>query len=125
MELNNLILCTKKQNKDICFHVFTKFSCNWSNQILCSQSAVLEDDTSKQEIEISPNPAINIVQITDTRNSHKDFKVEIYDIMGNIVKHFEFRDTQKIDISDLVIGMYFFDIQSDSLHRSIKIMKID
>jgi len=97
----------------------------WDNQIRCPQSMGLEDKILEQEIQISPNPATNTIQIVDMSTSHKDFKVEVYDIMGKVVKHFEFRDMQDLDISDLVNGMYLFDIQSENSHKSVKIVKID
>ena len=97
----------------------------WDNAMLCSQSTGLDDDILGQEIQISPNPATNTIQIVDMSTSHKNFKVEVYDIMGKVVKHFEFRDMQNLDISDLVNGVYLFDIQSESSHKPVKIMKID
>lgn len=75
----------------------------------------------KNQIQTFPNPVKDIFNIS---NTEKIEKIEIYNIMGQLLMSENFQDTNvKINLSELKIGTYVATIYSENLKSSIKIIK--
>ncbi|MGZ4060225.1 MAG: T9SS type A sorting domain-containing protein, partial [Bacteroidia bacterium] len=74
---------------------------------------------------IYPNPADNNVNI-DLGNSYKEnTKLNLYDIQGKLVCHFENVKDEliKIDLTNFENGIYILNIVSDKVAKNYKIVK--
>jgi aminopeptidase N len=86
------------------------------NAILSS----LEDNTLSN-IEINPNPFEDILNIMNMSNLDFDFTIQ--DIAGRIIKNGKLSNTQEsIELNNLMSGMYFIKLQSET--GNIEVMKI-
>lgn len=66
--------------------------------------------TSNKGIELSPNPAVNFIEITEDDISFADNKMQIYSITGKLISEMPY--SKRIDISGLSAGVYFLTIGS-------------
>jgi len=83
-------------------------------------SVGLENDISKTDINVYPNPAKNFVHIRvgDTEQA----ALRVYDILGSVVKSEKLSNDNIVDIRDLPQGMYVFRIYSGSKTIDKKVM---
>ncbi len=63
-------------------------------------------EDSKDELQIYPNPAMNVVMILDGSNVDKEFDVRILDLTGSQVAQLTTRGDHSIDVSNLTSGVY-------------------
>ncbi len=80
---------------------------------------VSEIKESKVDIKIYPNPADNFIFIDDNKISDR---IEIFDSKGNLITSQKIMDN-KLDISNLERGIYFFKIKKDGKIFVEKIIK--
>lgn len=82
-------------------------------------TSLSNESFEKKLFTLYPNPAKNILFI-DKSQSNYPTKIEIYDVNGKLVLQKETEKTiqNKIDISQLVIGLYFVTIKNDSNENS-------
>lgn len=89
------------------------------NLKLEKQNMILTEDISN-EIDVYPNPSTDFVKIKSDEEIHS---ILIRDEMGRLIKHLENSD-KTIDISQLSMGTYFFQIEykgnKTSMHRVVK-----
>ena len=69
-----------------------------------------------------PNPSKGIYNIS-VENSESQYAVYVYDILGNLVDVYNSTGNTIINISDKKSGMYFVKLVSDSINKTIKIIK--
>lgn len=96
------------------------YDSNLSNSCLISH--VNEYDF--MEYKTFPNPAIHFITITNERNISSASKIEIMDVLGNIVIKDSMNSLRKeIDISLLTEGVYFIKLTADSKTSIKKFVK--
>jgi hypothetical protein len=93
-------------------------------------STHVEESTTKQTFEISPNPAFDFIEISVRANGRSPLQcdVRIFDVLGEIQTTPSLRDTPpwkggeivKIDVSGLAPGMYFVRI-GDKVKKFVKL----
>ncbi len=83
-------------------------------------SVGLENEMSKTDINVYPNPAKNFVHVRvgDTEQA----ALRVYDILGSVVKSEKLSNDNIVDIRDLPQGMYVFRIYSGSKTIDKKVM---
>lgn len=81
------------------------------------QSFLGVTDVNKTKIQIYPNPAKDVVNL---KSDNPIRSVEIYDSLGRIVKN---EVSKTINISELVKGIYFLKVKTDSGESIEKIIK--
>lgn len=80
------------------------------------EETVLEESS----IVAYPNPATSVVNISYTLNKESDVSINVYDIMGNMVKNvvpernFQSNQTVSIATSDLSSGVYFVRVSANN-----------
>jgi subtilisin family serine protease len=93
---------------------------------LLSLVGVKDNIIKNDKIIISPQPANDIIIVSFPENIREKFNITITDILGNKVKYFEnlylFKETAKIDISNLNPGLYFLIFDSGTKIFSEKII---
>jgi len=89
-------------------------------QIITLSTLGIEDVLLNNNLSIYPNPASDFITIK-LNNSDKE-KIQIYDIMGRLVKEVSISNNQKLDISKLSSGVYFVRLNNNksSTHKFIK-----
>lgn len=73
-----------------------------------------------KNVKITPNPASDFVQIDGFEHIKK---VSIYDAQGRFLKSIERFNDNKINIKDLLTGVYLIQIEADKLSYSFKMIK--
>jgi uncharacterized delta-60 repeat protein len=74
-------------------------------------------------LQIYPNPASDIFTLTIDRNSNADLTLNIYNVMGSIVKTGMLNQNQKqINVGDLSSGIYMVEIKSQGLTGNHKLI---
>jgi hypothetical protein len=82
---------------------------------LSSETGIQEcKDGNDLEFTITPNPALDFIIINNIQYSLEN--IQIYNLLGNIVKTIESQNTesQQIDVSDLFPGVYFVKINNQT-----------
>jgi hypothetical protein len=80
-------------------------------------------DNEKFSLALYPNPVDDFLVI-ENRNSKGELQVAVYSLLGEKIKSFEEPMENKINLSDLVSGMYFVKIKNDEgLTETKKIIK--
>jgi len=75
------------------------------------------------KVEIYPNPASDFVTLVIERNSNADLLLNIYNIMGSLVKTEMLKQNQQqINIGDLSNGIYIVEIKSKGLAGTQKLI---
>ena len=75
------------------------------------------------KVEIYPNPASDFVTLVIDRNSNADLILNIYNIMGSLVKTELLKhNQQQINIGDLSNGIYMIEIKSKGLIGNQKLI---
>jgi len=90
---------------------------NFNDENACSSSgSVLKmSSISETKVDLFPNPSQSIVTITINSNSDQSFSIQLYNVLGNIVKTSSVSGRgidQQLDVSDLSRGIYFYNIES-------------
>ncbi len=93
---------------------------NTDKTVTFGTTEVLETNT--KEISIYPNPASDKIQIQSSV-SLQNSTVEIYSISGVLINKVKLDENNEIDISNLLSGIYFIKIQTDSKILTTKIVK--
>lgn len=77
-----------------------------------------------EEIQLYPNPALQEVTIK-VEKPLQDVRLELYNMNGQLVllKEFTFLEQEKLDISNLAIGVYFIQLQLGTETKTIKLIK--
>ena len=88
-----------------------RFSLADIRKITCSETESISEETSTPVL-LSPNPVHNFVVFHNLVGSQF---VSIYGLDGRVVKSLEATEGQRIDISDLPIGLYLVKTQSCTL----------
>ena len=105
-------------NKDS--YVSEGADCAWVDNITLPNGASNVKIIRKNNINIYPNPAKNIINISSLDDI---LNVTIFNAQGQIVKQVSNLGNQSIDISNLKKGMYFVKIQTKSTYITKKILK--
>ena len=72
---------------------------------------IIEANVSvKGNLEIYPNPSNTIIRLKSFHRL-KNQELNVYDIEGKLVKQIQIEDPNKVDISSLKAGNYFFRIK--------------
>ncbi|MDG4945363.1 PQQ-dependent sugar dehydrogenase [Weeksellaceae bacterium KMM 9713] len=77
-------------------------------------------ETKQKNVKITPNPASDFVQIDGFEHIKK---VSIYDAQGRFLKSIQRFNDNKINIKDLLTGVYLIQIEADKLSYSFKMIK--
>ena len=89
------------------------------------------DDPIKQyvsRITFSPNPFYSIIQLTIFDNIISPVKIDVYDIFGRLIKHFEVEEMSKkhkinIDLRNYPPGIYIIELYNHTFHSTGKVIK--
>jgi len=83
----------------------------------------IADNIISNSINFSPNPASDIVTININRNNNADLTLNIYNIMGSLVKTEMLKQNQQqINVGDLSNGIYMIEIKSKGLTERQKLI---
>lgn len=90
------------------------------------EPVTVPETLEKITFSIFPNPGYSYVMVKSNQIISKMVKIEMIDIVGRLIKCQTFMfssDTQSIDISDLVPGLYFIKINYEEETRILKLIK--
>ncbi|AUC84511.1 peptidase S8 [Polaribacter sp. ALD11] len=76
-----------------------------------------------QTIKILPNPIITIFNIDGVQGEIKEYKIQIFDILGKKVFQQNNVISNEIDISYLEKGVYFVKVSKENKNKTIKVIK--
>ena len=79
-------------------------------------------DIEKTRFVVFPNPASNFININSNSNV-AEFKFQLYDLNGRLIKKGNLKNSKKINISYLKSGVYMLKIYNSSLNQIVKIIK--
>lgn len=112
------------------------YSLNYAGPLICFQNngttplpnlnnctklnAVDEPDVIAGFFQIIPNPASGNILIHYTGQSRIGFQLDIVDVLGRNIKHTQFAQEIKIDVSDFSSGMFFFSISDENGLKNTK-----
>ena len=83
----------------------------------------IEDNNYHSAISIFPNPASDIVTLNINRKSNEAFTLNIYNVIGTLVKSATMKQNQQqINIGDLCNGIYMVTIKSKNLTENQKLI---
>lgn len=91
------------------------------NNYIASTASVKENFLGN--IKIYPNPTSNSFYINGVEGDTKDYKIELFDILGKKVYQQKQLQIKDINISFLENGIYILKISKENLHKTIKIIK--
>lgn len=91
------------------------------NQLTSNYSPINED----REISIYPNPAASSFSILiDDYNQSKEYTINIYSSLGQLIKQKALQNATNITVKDLHSGIYFYTlIEDESIIKSGKVIK--
>lgn len=101
--------------------------CDGDHELLLSVLPVADcmtsvaDDSSKESVNIYPNPASNFLKV-EARNT-KAFRLRIYDLQGIVL--ITSKNSLSINVSSLTSGIYILEIQTESGKREVKQLVIE
>lgn len=81
------------------------------------------EDNFFENLKISPNPIETIFKINGFKNDFKDYKIELFNVLGQNIYQQKEISTNAIDISHLKNGLYLFRISKENQQKTIKIIK--
>ncbi|MBK8698588.1 MAG: T9SS type A sorting domain-containing protein [Saprospiraceae bacterium] len=64
-----------------------------------------KDNYKETDVHFYPNPGVNIIQI---QNENEFDRLEIYNMQGKMVSHYNLMGSSEIDVQNLTRGLYFF-----------------
>lgn len=79
------------------------------------------DDVHQEELSVYPNPTTKFVTINNLQNSFA--VMQLFDVRGKLIKEFQVRPKDKIDVSSLSSGVYLYCIQNGSTTNRGRIIK--
>lgn len=86
-------------------------------------NSMSENPSNKDLINFYPNPASNIVTLNIDNIDYQDLTLNIYNIMGSLVKTEIFKQNQQqINVSDLSNGIYVVEIKSKDWTEKQKLL---
>jgi hypothetical protein len=115
--LNQIGTCNAEHNF---YSDFNYESLQFLNHLCNSNPVLIEQNSTKLNLQLFPNPASTEVYI-DGINSFVDFKISVFDLFGKLV--FAENNNRKIDISNLTDGVYVVKIQQDNAFYFEKLIK--
>lgn len=81
------------------------------------------DEINLSEISLYPNPAFDIVTLQVDKKSNADLILNIYNVMGSLVKTETLKQNQQqINVSDLINGIYLVEIKSEDFRSEQKLI---
>jgi len=92
-----------------------------------TQVGVDEQVYSYPQVKVIPNPILNQgkIYLSNFAKGSDDLSIDIYDIRGRIIKHYQSVDQPEIEIpSEIPSGIYFVRVKSASLKYTAKFTKI-
>ncbi len=84
-------------------------------------SSTKDEVHSTNKLRLYPNPSSGMLSI---QNLEEPANVKIYNLSGKIVKSLE-NVTNEVNITDLPVGMYIFDIRNNEINERHKIVKVN
>lgn len=82
---------------------------------------------NSDEVMLFPNPTNSVINIDLKDDAAGDFKVGIYDLLGNVVKFIDYKKEKKsnitLNVSDLIDGQYFVKIERVQDGKTYPVMK--
>lgn len=81
------------------------------------------DNFEETSMKIYPNPVKHFFTILGNGDNFKEYNVHIYTILGNKILEKRELISNKIDVSNLVKGVYLLKIQKGNQEKTIKFMK--
>ncbi|OIQ16227.1 MAG: hypothetical protein BM557_10170 [Flavobacterium sp. MedPE-SWcel] len=116
-EQNNLVFTDYNMNENVI--VYTGENCD----VIAPAASI--NDYDKIEYKLYPNPVSSILNIENTSLS-ENTKLEIYNSLGQLVKVFQYSDSDyiQINVSDLQAGTYIIKIYNSKNVSLLKILKI-
>ncbi len=89
--------------------------------LIYSDITASTNDISKEVLNIYPNPFTN--EISFTLTTQKNMTINLFDIQGKIILNKTITNGEKIDLSTLDNGVYFYDLTSENKNIKGKIIK--
>jgi hypothetical protein len=106
----------------------SKFIVTNSGEFL--NNCIINTDYSQFQITVLPNPFIDFVYVTFKNNiiSDNKFRLTIYQNDGTKLKtYYTTQDllqySYKLNLNDLIGGIYYLEISSEKVHKIFKILK--
>ena len=84
------------------------------------QVATAVNAVNENQISVYPNPVSSSLKINGVDNGST---VTISNVSGQLVRSLTYQTQNSIDVSDLTKGIYFIQIKTDSMPRSVKFVK--
>jgi len=85
-------------------------------------TVVPENAVDKQNLVVSPNPVKNLLSISYAASNQKE-SIQVFNLMGGLVKEFEMSQTTTINIADLPKGLYVICLKN-KLMQAQKLIKL-
>ncbi len=92
---------------------------DYGGATITSSCSLANNDTMiKNKLVISPNPASDFITV---KSDNKIVNILVIDNSGKLVKEFKINEgSEKLDISDLVKGLYYFKIKTSTSEEIVK-----
>ncbi|MCZ4317843.1 T9SS type A sorting domain-containing protein [Aequorivita viscosa] len=91
------------------------------NQAIYGNELLSTDDFTASQFSIHPNPAKNELFLT-SKNTTENLKIKIFNIEGKLLstQNITLQDQKAIEVSQLVSGIYFLNIEDENGNTTIK-----
>lgn len=99
--------------------IFYDVNANQVLNIVEGSSPLSTEGHILKEINIYPNPVVNILKI----ESNEQLEIELYDVLGRKQKIKYLENSESIDVSFLMNGLYFLKLKKDKEKSIYKIIK--
>lgn len=119
---------TVPENTLLCFYVGDSKIYSNPNYNDCFFGIVVDNDKKSllREVKIWPNPFSNTINIADTHNTNIEFKLIIYNQIGQIVyENLKMNSAFNANLSNLAPGVYFAKFSYDNVSISKILIKKD
>lgn len=83
----------------------------------------IEIKTEDEYFQLLPNPAINELRIVFKEKLTKNCEINIYNVLGERILHLDIQ-SNKIDISSLKQGLYYFEVINGKLKKTKQFIKM-
>lgn len=82
----------------------------------------INEESQKSDFILYPNPANQTIKVK-SKDTLQINKLEIYDLVGNLIVSLKYEESVEIDVSNLKQGLYFLRIKADYNDQIIKFVK--
>lgn len=110
---NNLILFSNRHNLTESSIWITRIQ---SSEFTTTELASEEEEVEAPKVAIYPNPTSNFIKLTKIAN-----KISLYDTAGKLL--ITAKDTNVIDLTKFLKGVYFLNVEIDNKSKSFKVIK--